>query len=50
MQEVQKRAEGLSRAKKRFKNRVIDEYELARWQRAYEFALKKYTDPMGRKK
>lgn len=50
MSEVQKRGEELSRAKKRFKNRLIDEYELARFHRAFEYAYQKYTDPQGRKR
>lgn len=49
MQEVQKRGAELSRAKKRFRNHIIDEYELARYVRASRYAVRKYTDPLGRK-
>jgi repressor of nif and glnA expression len=49
MQEVQKRGADLSRARVRFRNRTIDEYELARYVRAFHYAVRKYTDPLGRK-
>lgn len=49
MQEVQKRGADLSRARVRFHNRTIDEYELARYVRAFRYAVRKYTDPLGRK-
>lgn len=49
MSEVQRRAAALGTLKKMFRWNEATEYDIALMQGRLDYAIKQYTDPMGRK-
>ena len=50
MLEVQRRAEALGLLKEKFRHGEASEYDVAVLQGRVDYAIKKYTDPLGRKR